>query len=340
MKLEPLPKIQVKAQLFFKEKIMYKIFVIFFVSFALAGCSSMVKTKIVKDDRLSEYESVQFIKGMKGTENIYLDNHTSKIYVTDLSGVLYLLDKDENDSIKIIKSLKLGKCATGITQGKDGYLYVNASEYGEEGWLKYGGAVYKVDKELKSYKGVTGLFKGINGLCTDDRGNLYFAIGDLEFFFPDGAIYKMSYNQKLKKYNPPELHIDKLGSANGLFYSNYYKALILTETFSKVSMVNLDTKAIKKVFDKSKLIEGFDDVCVDSKGRFWVAEPTGGFIKMFDPKNQKLTRYHMDGVGVASSCRTRINNSKEYLYITEREIEKKNDGRGLIVISIDELENR
>jgi len=79
LKLEPLPKIQVKAQLFFKEKIMYKFFVIFFVSFALAGCSSMVKTKIVKDDRLSEYESVQFIKGMKGAENIYLDNHTSKI---------------------------------------------------------------------------------------------------------------------------------------------------------------------------------------------------------------------------------------------------------------------
>ena len=101
--------------------------------------------------------------------------------------------------------MKLGKCATGITQGKDGYLYVNASEYGEEGWLKYGGAVYKVDKELKSYKEVTGLFKGINGLCTDDRGNLYFAIGDLEFFFPDGAIYKMSYNQKLKKYNQAEM---------------------------------------------------------------------------------------------------------------------------------------
>lgn len=36
----------------------------------------------------------------------------------------------------------------GIVQGKDGYLYINASEYDMDGWLEYGGEVYRVDTEL------------------------------------------------------------------------------------------------------------------------------------------------------------------------------------------------
>lgn len=286
---------------------------------------------------MKDYKSLQFIQGMKGAENIFLVPDFSRIYVTDLSGVVYLLDENDKGLISIIQSLKIGNFATGVVQGQDGFLYVNGSEHGMAGWLEHGGEVYQVDKELKAYKKITGKFKGINGLSIDAVGNLYFTTGDLEFFFPDGALYKMAYNQELKQYDAPELFIDKLGSANGIFYSEFYNSLVLTETFKKVSSINLKTRESELIFGKSKMIEGFDDLCVDSSGRIWAAEPIGGFLKMYDPKNQKLIRFHIKGLGLASSCRIREKNNKAFIFITEREVDQKNDGRGLIVLSIKEL---
>lgn len=319
---------------------MRKVIFSLIVAMFLSGCSSkFVQIKETKVSNLRDYKSAQFIQGMKGAENIYLVPKSSKVYVTDLSGTIYLLDENDDGRMKIKKSLNIGKFANGIVQGKDGYLYVNASEHDMDGWLEYGGEVYRVDTELKSYVKITDKFKGINGLSIDHKGDLYFAIGDLEFFSPNGAIFKMAYNEKLKQYSKPELFLGKLGSANGMFYSKTHNSIFFTETFSKVSMVNLQTKKVSEVFGKTKIVEGFDDLCVDSKNRIWVAEPTGGFLKMYNPKNKKLIRFHIKELGLASSCRTRLKGEEEFIYITEREIDKKNDGRGLIILSISELLN-
>lgn len=319
---------------------MRKIIIGLIVAIFLSSCSSsLVSIKEIKTSNLKDFNSAQFIQGMNGAENIYLVPNSSAIYVTDLSGTIYLLDENDDGRIRIKKSLNIGKSAIGIVQGKDGYLYVTASEHDMDGWLEYGGEVYRVDTELKSYVKITDKFKGINGLSIDDNDNIYFAIGDLEFFFPDGAIYKMTYDEKLNRYNKPELFLDKLGSANGVFYSKIHNSILFTETFSKVSMVSLQTKKVTEVFGKTKIVEGFDDLCMDSKGRIWVAEPTGGFLKMYNPQNQKLIRFHIKELGLASSCRTRLKGEEEFIYITEREIDKKNDGRGLIILSISELLN-
>lgn len=308
------------------------------LAMVLSSCSSnLVQTKETKTFSLKDFTSAQFIQGMKGAENILLVPKSTMVYVTDLSGTIYLLDENEDGRMEIIKSMSIGKFANGIVQGKEGHLYVNASEYNMDGWLKYGGEVYRVDTELVSPVKITDKFKGLNGLSIDRKGDLYFATGDLEFFFPDGAIYKMPFNEELKQYGEPELYLDDLGSANGMFYSASHESVFFTETFSKVSMVNLQTIKVSEVFGKTKIVEGFDDLCLDSKGRIWVAEPTGGFLKMYDPKSNELIRFQIEELGVASSCGTRFKGEEEFIYVTEREIDNKNDGRGLIILSIGEL---
>jgi sugar lactone lactonase YvrE len=317
---------------------MRKIIIGLIVAIFLSSCSSsLVSIKEIKTSSLKDFNSAQFIQGMKGAENMYLVPNSSAVYVTDLSGTIYLLDENDDGRIRIKKSLKIGKSAMGIVQGKDGYLYVNASEYDMDGWLEYGGEVYRVDTELKSYVKITDKFKGINGLSIDDNGNLYFAIGDLNFSSPHGAIYKMTYNEKLKQYSKPKLFLDKLGSANGMFYSKTHNSIFFTGTFSKVSMVNLQTKKVTEVFGKTKTVEGFDDLCMDSNGRIWAADSADEVLKMYNPQNQKLIRFHIKELGFASSCRTRFKGEEEFIYITERQIDKLNDGRGLIILSISEL---
>lgn len=304
----------------------------------LSGCShDFVRFKETKSAQINDLKSYQFIQGMKGAENLFLPTNSSKVYVTDLNGNIYLLDKNSNGILEVKTSYNIGKYALGIILGKDGYLYVNASQRGKKGWLKHGGEVYKIDTELKSHKKITTSYKGINGLTIDPQGDLYFSIGDLEFLFPDGAIYKMLYNSELEQYGQPKLFLDNLGSANGIFYSTFYDSLLFTETFSKLSKINMRTNKVSKVLGKTKIIEGFDDLCVDSKGRIWVAEPVGGFLKMYNPQNQKVTRFLINGLGVASSCGIRIEDGEEYIYVTEREIKDNDDGRGIIVLSIDEL---
>lgn len=317
---------------------MLKIIFSVIAAITLSSCSSShVAVKETKSFNMDDIESMQFVQGMKGAENIYLPGDSTKAYITDLAGHIYLLDKDVRGKLEIKKSLSIGKLALGITEGKDGNLYVNASSYGKQGWLKHGGEVFKVDTELTAFEKITGAYQGINGLTVDAKGSLYFTAGNLKFFSPKGEIYKIPYNTESGKYGKPLSFIDKLGSANGIFYSKHHNALLFTETFSKTSAVNLTTNKVQTLFGKTKMAEGFDDLCVDTKGRIWVTEPVRGFIKMLNPADRKLTRFHIHGLGLASSCQTRTEAGKEYIYVTEREISRNNDGRGIVVLLIDEL---
>jgi sugar lactone lactonase YvrE len=276
---------------------------------------------------------------MHGAENIYLDTSSPSIYVTDLSGTIYLVNESGDGKLFISASIDFGELATGIIEGKDGFLYAGGSRYPEKDYLREeGGSVFRIDKELNRYEILYSAYRGINGLATDSDGHLYFTTGNLKFLSPEGALYKMSYDPAQNTYGKPVKVIDSLGSANGLYYSEYYDALIITETFSGISKIDLSSNTVVPLLNKSKMVEGFDDVTVDSKGRIWVAEPVGGFIKVFDPAGKKLTRFRIEGLGVASSCRIRMDkNHEEVIYICERQHKKNNDGRGLITISINQL---
>lgn len=318
---------------------MNRAIITFGIAILILGCSSTVEITQKRELSLNEISSIQFCKGMQGAENIYLDESSPSIYVTDLSGTVHLIGEAADGKLTITKSMNFGKLATGITEGKDGFLYVCGSKYHEKEYLTgKGGSIFKIDKDLNNYESLFSGYKGINGLATDPDGHLYFTCGNLKILSPRGSLYKVPFDSQLNTYGNPIKLIDDLGSANGLYYSDYYNSLIMTETFGKVSKVNTSSNTVITLLDKTKMVEGFDDVAVDSKGRIWVAEPVGGFIKVFDPSEKKLTRFHIEGVGVASSCRIRMeNNKEEIIYISERQLKKNNDGRGLIAIPIHQL---
>jgi len=315
---------------------MIKLMITLCVAVLLAGCSGSAEISETRKLNMNEISSLQFLQGMHGAENIYLDTSSPSIYVTDLSGTIYLVEESKDGKLFISASIDFGELATGIIEGKDGFLYAGGSRYPEKDYLREkGGSVFRIDKELNRYEILYSAYRGINGLATDSNGHLYFTTGNLKFLSPKGAVYKMSYDPGQNTYGSPFKIIDRLGSANGLYYSEYYDALIITETFSGVSKIDLSSNTAAPLLNKSKMVEGFDDVTVDSKGRIWVAEPVGGFIKVLDPAEKKLTRFRIEGLGVASSCRIGFDaHGEEVIYISERQLKKNNDGRGLIAIPL------
>lgn len=306
-----------------------------------AGCAShSVKMESAKRSSLSDHGDALLVGGMRGAENIYADQANRKIYVSDLSGTLYLLEGSNIKSLKITRKLVLGKSVWGIAEGLDGFLYVGVSQYDVDDVAEKGGALYKVSKDLNSFEKISEEIAGINGIAIDKKGDLYMAAGNLSMLFSDGEVYKFSYDKDRKQFDKGRIFIDNLGSANGMFYSDFHQALILSETFSSVSKIDVENKSLQPIFETSRMVDGFDDLCVDRKGRFWVSEPVGGLIKVYDPASQQLTRFEISGMGVGSSCRIIDEAGIEYILITEREVEEDNDGRGLFIISLESLESK
>ena len=89
-------------------------------------------------------------------------------------------------------------------------------------------------------------------------------------------------------------------------------------------------------------MEGCDDLCTDSGGNIWITDPGQGTVKMFNPGTGRLTRFIIDGIGQASSCRIRVEGGLDVLYITELKSPSasKNEsfnGRGVLVVPAQSL---
>jgi len=297
------------------------------------NCSALkVKTIHISDIN----KEMVLVDGMNGCENLYLSKENSDVFVTDLSGYIYLIKGSSYKELKVIKSVKLNDYALGIDKGRDGYLYVLASS---KDWLKKGGGVNKIDVDLNKPEQITKDFPGVNGLAIDKKNNLYFVAGNMKFLNPKGTIYIMKPLDN-NKYDEPEIFMENLKSPNGLFYNEKDNILIFTEVFSGVKTLNLSDNKISPVHGKSRLVEGFDDVCIDSRGNYWTADQPNGFLKMYDPKTKLVTRFLFADFGVASSCRIRVENGKELIYAAEFKKNKRSkeiDGRGIVIIPIDLL---
>lgn len=316
--------------------------VVLSVFVSLTGCSS---NSVIVDETLgstlSSYTNAQFVDGMQGAENLYIDSSSNEIrvYVSDLAGTLYLIEGNDINTLKVTKKLKIASAAFGIAEGLDGYLYVAASSHHVDDVPKKGGNLYRVSKDLKSHEKVSKSIPGVNGVARDKSGDIYLASGNLSLLFPAGKVYKFPYDKERQQYGDAEVLLDDIGSANGLIYSEHHESLLLSQTFSSVGAIDLARKTYQPIFEKSRIIDAFDDLCVDQKGRIWVAEPLGGFIKVYDTSTKELKRFSIDGMGVGSSCGIIYKGGKEYLLVTEREIDKDNDGRGLLILSMEALEN-
>ncbi|MBN1647846.1 MAG: SMP-30/gluconolactonase/LRE family protein [Spirochaetales bacterium] len=309
-----------------------KTFVLLSFLLLLVSCAWVPKTVIRAEDTL--IESFSPINGEGGCENICLDDQSLRVYVTDLKGYVHLLDGTTRRELKEQASLKLDEYALGICLGPDGYLYAAA---GGMDWLDTDCAIYRVDRNLSGFELLTKTAPGTNGLAINRAGELFFAAGNLKLMHPKGAIYRMSVSGADRTW--PELFIAGLKSPNGMFIEDDGQKLVFSETFHGVRCLAAGTE-VERVCGKSRLVEGFDDLCRDQYGNYWIADPPNGFIKCYDPAANLVTCYHFDAIGIASSCRTRIENGREYLYVTEIKKSSKSksfDGRGIFVFSVDVL---
>lgn len=306
-----------------------------FISFVLIGCASM-------ESETQTYSSLDIVQGklitnMKGCENITLTDNPNRLYVSDLNGYIHLIDGTNLNHLSVLKSISLEKMVLGIDIGPDGYIYAASSD--TEEWNTIGGGIYRIDPELENATKLYDGYPGINGLTISDNGTLYFAIGNLKLMNPQGKIYQMVYN-KNTGYSQPEIFLDDLGSANGMYYDSEKDRLIFTETYKGVSEYNFNTGETTLIAGKSKVVEGFDDACLDSQGNIIIADPPYGFIKIYDPSDEIVRFIRIEGVGIASASQTRFHNGKEYVYITERITNAQSDqqdGRGLYIIPLDKL---
>ena len=273
---------------------------------------------------------------MHGCENLYLSDESLNVYVTDCAGNVHLLLGDKIKSLVITKSRKIGQYALGIAKGPDGYMYIASSGHD---WLTTGGPVMRVDMLFNTASPVTENIKGINGVAFDKNGMLYIAGGNMNMVFPRGKIYNMQVHPD-GTHGALGVALPKAASPNGLWFDTKTAKLVVSETYSGICTFDPASKIKSCVFGKSRMVEGFDDVCIDSAGNYWVADQPDGFLKMYSPGSKRVIRYALAGFGVASSCRIRIDDGEEMLYVTEikRSSKSKNfDGRGFVILPVKKL---
>ncbi len=65
----------------------------------------------------------------------------------------------------------------------------------------------------------------------------------------------------------------KAKSANGLYYDDKSDCLYYSEVYSGIYKYDILNRTESKVLGKSKIVEGFDDFCVDNNNNIWIADP-------------------------------------------------------------------
>jgi sugar lactone lactonase YvrE len=274
--------------------------------------------------------SLVFVEGMAGPEGIFADPKSEQIFVTDCSGMIYVLDGKDRASLKVAKSKKIaGASAIGVTVGPDDLLYVGIAE---NDWMAEGGYVARMSKTLENKEVLTEVYEGLNGMDFSPDGDLYFASSNMSYKQSKGRIMKLSLAETGAE---PELAIGDLGAANGVAFNPEDGRLYYTEVFQGLSAFDLKTEEKELVLGKADTFEFFDDICIDGEGRVW-STAAGGFIKTWDPKTGTSVRFHMEGIGSTSACAIRVENGEEIIYITElkkpgnKPKSRLYDGRGMI----------
>jgi sugar lactone lactonase YvrE len=292
----------------------------------------------VKPDSLEGY---RFIKGMTGCENICLLNDNSGFYVSSLDGTITYVDGEPGGTLSISKSFRAGSAVFGMSLDKEGHLYVAACTGRMQDWQSIGAAVYRVSEGLDGMERVSADFPAMNGICIDKDGNLYFTTSNFKYLNPKGDIYRMAYLAD-GKYGQPGLFITGIGLANGLYYDALQDKIYFSNTIGGCYSFSPGVPEFKAEYLKTWFMEACDDLCTDTGGNIWMADPGNSTVKMYNPGTNRLIRFSIEGIGQSSSCRIRTENGVEMLYITElkqSDLVKstKFDGRGVLIVPAQSL---
>ena len=126
---------------------------------------------------------------MHGCENIALAPDSMRAYATDLAGGMHLPDGESRETLEIVSTYQLHEMCLGVVPVGPGELYVAASS---EDWIETGGAIHRVDPQLRTAERATANYPGMNGIAADDDGRIYFATGDMRFMRPRGSLHLLS----------------------------------------------------------------------------------------------------------------------------------------------------
>ncbi len=308
--------------------------------FFACGSESTSSSEKPPDGDFKNLPGSVLISGMSGCENLFLDNDSMKIYVTDLSGYLYLVNGETHETMEIVTSIKIGNMGFGIDKGPDGYLYFSASENTSDscsyGDCIYNAAIYRIDMDLElPITKITNDYRGINGVTFDASGGCYFTSSTLDSSNLQGEVYRMQVTAD-GAVSSPEVFLADAGYANGLYYDSNQELIYFSQS-SQARNVFTFSPSNPSLQEVVSVLA--DDLCTDKSGRVWIS--CGSGLRMYDPNNEIATNYTIEGLGNVSSCRIREEDGKEFIYITE--IDKPLqplttfDGRGIAVIPLDSL---
>ncbi len=325
---------------------------IFIAILPLVSCMHFIRTGTVTEEKavsvhIDDLNAAQLYEGMNSCENCFPDPESNRLYVTSLTGHVYLLDGENGAFLTIQKQIRPGGYALGIDRGPDGKIYMAiAPGTTDDEWKKNGGYVARFDADLESMEILTEMYPSINGLAFDDDGYCYLASSNFNFLFPEGTIHRFTVLPD-GRVSKPETLIASMGMANGLFADPASGRILYTDTLETAGFLregtDTDESSLEVIYRKTSMTEAFDDLCTDSRGRLWMTDPNCRTIKQYDPINDTLVRYTIDGFGQASSCRIRMENGEEILYITELKSPVKNkenpyNGRGVLRVPVRALE--
>jgi hypothetical protein len=308
------------------------------VIYGLAG----VKVKTVYAD-FADLDGAVVVDVGKGCENLCLEPASRRAYVTDCWGNVHLVDGPSREGLRLVKSAKLADgTACGIDRGPGGFLYVAVCD----DRLGRGGGIFKVDKKLGSAEKIAGDFPGLSGLALDGRGDVYFAVSNASFVNGKGAIYKMK-RRASGDYREARVFLPDMHCVAGMFYDAGTNRICFTETFCGVSTFKPPFADVTCVLSKTTGFDFCGDLCTDGRGRYWLADPCG-FLKCYDAETRELTRYRIKGCGGPSSCRIRVEDGEEIIYVTELNrrggltslFSKRRDGRGVVMMPLNALRER
>lgn len=293
----------------------------------------------------------------RGIENILPVPGSTTLYASDLSGFVTRFDGTDRKHLAITATRKVGDYALGLALAPardraldgNGNLFVATSEGGEHGWSEGETMIRILGEDLAERGSIPVGLPCLNGIALDSRGGLWLASSNFSFIHPEGMISYMAGDAR-----PGMVTVATGGLFNGLCARTDGSVLAADTLCSIFAFTGSDAdralaggKPIRTkprsplaLYRKSSFIEAFDDVCADSRGRVWSANPlTKGHIAVYDPAARERRLVELPGFGYASSCRVRMEGTREILYVSELRSPDGSgfDGRGILAFPIDAL---
>lgn len=230
---------------------MNRIFYIAILIWQMIACNARFKTMPLK----ASANNRLYIGQMNGVENLIVDKQ-NQLYVSGLDGNVYKIDRG-----KLVQKKKLGKMALGIAADSQ-YLYLAIANEQQQRRL------LRIKKDFSDLQYMTGAIAGLNGICLDKKGQLYYTSSNESLWLPSGKIYRINVRQP-ESWQKPQVIVDQAKMANGLALSKDDQTLYYTATTSGVYRFNLQSKQKEELY-KTGFLGVLDDLYVDEQGVIWV----------------------------------------------------------------------